>query len=135
MLDSVSQSPRIDWPQVGRVIPLPAVDLDRHEITRLDELLEPGSLENGQHLRHQTRLGRLAAGIHVIDFRSRHDVLLLRSLRAFHLGLFRLPARSYELSSSREVESLSSVCAIIAYCALENKGWLLSMFDAPAHTC
>jgi hypothetical protein len=35
----------------------------------------------------------------------------------------------------REVESLSSVCAIIAYCALENKGWLLYMFDAPALVC
>ena len=81
LLDSVSQSPWIDWSQVGRVIPLSAVDLDRHEITRLDQP-DPAQPPRRQSTSSPpARLGRFAAGIHVIDFRSRHDVLLCYSPR------------------------------------------------------
>src|SRR5205814_1378560 len=99
-------------------------------IARLDQLVDPGRLEDGQHLRHQTRLGRFAAGIHVIDFRSRHDALLCCGPRVpSTCAASASPPRYHRLWSLREVESFSSVRAIIAYCALENKVLLLNPSD------
>jgi len=53
-LDAVGQRPRIDWPEIGRVVPLSAVQLDGYRVAWPDHLGKARGFKDGHHLLHQT---------------------------------------------------------------------------------
>ena len=79
-LDPVGQGPRIHRSQIGRIIPLAAVQFDGHDVAGFYHIVIAGFPENGEHLRHQSCLQRVTSGIHKIHFRIHFRLLEIDSV-------------------------------------------------------
>ena len=65
LLDAVGERARVHRAQVGGIVPLAAMHLDGDHIVGLDHPIQPGGVEDGQHLRHETGLSGFRMRVHI----------------------------------------------------------------------